>query len=175
MIIGSLYSSIIQTPLGEMWALADEERLFLLEFMRSPALQKKTTLCKAVVSMQNIPRKTAPLISIEQELQAYFLGQLPQFNTPIGWLSGSSFQQQVWQALRTIPCGKTISYAQLAQKVERPLAHRAVANANGANWLAIIVPCHRVIRSGGQLGGYASGIERKRWLLEHEESYSQFQ
>lgn len=105
--------------------------------------------------------------SIEQELALYFEGKLQDFKTPYH-LIGSPFQQQVWKTLLTIPYGKTISYAGEAHALKKPAAVRAVANANGANQLAIIIPCHRVISSSGGLGGYGSGLGRKEWLLNLE-------
>jgi AraC family transcriptional regulator of adaptative response/methylated-DNA-[protein]-cysteine methyltransferase len=89
------------------------------------------------------------------------------FKTPLA-PSGSPFQNAVWEALKTIPPGETWSYAQLARIVGRPKAVRAVGAANGCNQLAIVIPCHRVIGANGELVGYAGGVARKRWLLEHE-------
>jgi O-6-methylguanine DNA methyltransferase len=83
---------------------------------------------------------------------------------------GTDFQQLVWAALQDIPHGRTLSYAGLASAIEKPTACRAVARANSMNQLAIIIPCHRVINSGGGLGGYAGGVDRKAWLLQHEKT-----
>lgn len=104
--------------------------------------------------------------SIEQLIQ-YFNGERRVFDFPINQ-TGTSFQQEVWSLLVTIPFGKTISYMQLAIKTGDPKATRAVANANGKNNVAIVVPCHRVIGSNRELTGYAGGLWRKKWLLEHE-------
>ena len=101
------------------------------------------------------------------ELHRYFDGELHEFKTPIAWV-GTKFQRQVWEALRRIPFGETRSYTQLAGAVGRPTAVRAVAQANGANPLALIVPCHRVINANGKLGGYGGGLSRKAWLIQHE-------
>ncbi len=81
---------------------------------------------------------------------------------------GSPFQKQVWKALQQIPHGQTCSYADLAAAIGKPTACRAVANANGANQLAIVIPCHRVINSDGKLGGYGGGVSKKQWLIDHE-------
>ena len=83
-------------------------------------------------------------------------------------MGGTDFQRSVWDALRTIPAGETLSYAALAERVGRPTAVRAVGLANGTNPIAVIVPCHRVIGSDSSLTGYGGGLDRKRWLLEHE-------
>jgi methylated-DNA-[protein]-cysteine S-methyltransferase len=99
---------------------------------------------------------------------AYFAGQTDAFETVAWDGAGTAFQRQVWDALCTIPAGETWSYAQLAQRIGRPTAVRAVGLANGSNPVALVVPCHRVIGSNGSLTGYGGGLPRKRWLLEHE-------
>ena len=93
----------------------------------------------------------------------YFDGKLTEFKTPLFFL-GSPFQQQVWETLQKIPSGETRSYLEIAKAIEKPLACRAVARANGANQLAIVVPCHRVINTNGDWGGYGGGLARKKWL-----------
>lgn len=107
------------------------------------------------------------LIQCVEQLIQYFNGQRRVFELPLNQ-PGTSFQQQTWNLLTAIPFGKTISYLQLAIKTGDPKATRAVANANGRNNIAIIVPCHRVIGSNRELTGYAGGLWRKKWLLEHE-------
>jgi methylated-DNA-[protein]-cysteine S-methyltransferase len=98
----------------------------------------------------------------------YFAGDLTAIdNLPVK-TNGTPFQRQVWQALRQIPLGTTTSYGELANRIGRPTAVRAVGLANGSNPIGIVVPCHRVIGSNGSLTGYGGGMERKRWLLEHE-------
>jgi methylated-DNA-[protein]-cysteine S-methyltransferase len=103
-----------------------------------------------------------------RHLEAYLAGELDAIDTIEVELWGSPFQRQVWTALRTIPAGTTISYRELAVRIGRPRAVRAVGAANGANPIAIVVPCHRVIGAGGALTGYGGGLDRKRWLLAHE-------
>lgn len=117
-----------------------------------------------------IPGSTLPIESIKEELQRYFDGQLIEFKTSLCFL-GSPFQKQVWETLRQIPPGETRSYADLAEAIGKPSACRAVANANGANQLAIIIPCHRVINSDGKIGGYGGGIGRKQRFIDHEKRY----
>lgn len=102
-----------------------------------------------------------------RQVDEYFAGKRKVFDFPFR-LQGSGFQQEVWQCLLTINYGKTISYLQQSKLLKNPLAIRAIASANGKNHLAIVVPCHRVIGSDGKLTGYASGLWRKKWLLEHE-------
>ena len=102
-----------------------------------------------------------------EQLDEYFAGKRKEFDFPFRQ-AGSGFQQKVWQCLLSIGYGKTISYLQQSKLMKNPLAIRASASANGKNHLAIIVPCHRVIGSDGSLTGYAGGMWRKKWLLEHE-------
>ncbi|MCA9508359.1 MAG: methylated-DNA--[protein]-cysteine S-methyltransferase [Myxococcales bacterium] len=108
--------------------------------------------------------------SIKKELKNYFAGNLKNFTTPIQF-DGTTFQRCVWQALLEIPFGEVRNYSEQAHRIKKPQAFRAVANANGKNFLSIIVPCHRVINKNGNLGGYGGGIERKAWLLNHEKNY----
>jgi len=106
------------------------------------------------------------------QLQEYFMGKRTHFDLPLN-PQGTEFQKRVWQALIEIPFGKTISYAELSKKLGGVKAIRAVAAANGKNPLWIIIPCHRVIGSDGSLTGYAGGLWRKKWLLEHENPSTQ--
>jgi methylated-DNA-[protein]-cysteine S-methyltransferase len=101
-------------------------------------------------------------------IHAYLAGDLRALDALPVETGGTPFQQQVWAALRKIPAGTTITYAELARKVGRPLAARAVGTINGRNPIAIVVPCHRVVGTDGRLTGYAGGLWRKRWLLQHE-------
>ncbi|MEK7832126.1 MAG: methylated-DNA--[protein]-cysteine S-methyltransferase [Acidobacteriota bacterium] len=108
-----------------------------------------------------------PFAETRKQMAAYFAGELTEFDLPLA-MHGTEFQQQVWQELRSIPFGVTISYGQLAQRVGNPNSSRAVGAANGRNPISIIIPCHRVIGSNGKLTGYGGGMERKEWLLAHE-------
>jgi methylated-DNA-[protein]-cysteine S-methyltransferase len=114
-------------------------------------------------------RDDSSLRTIRDQLCAYFAGELCEFDLPIR-MAGTPFQRLVWQGLRTIPYGVTISYAELARRVGHPGAARAVGAANGRNPIGIVVPCHRVIGADGTLTGYGGGLDRKQWLLEHEAS-----
>jgi methylated-DNA-[protein]-cysteine S-methyltransferase len=106
-------------------------------------------------------------------LHRYFDGDVDAIDALAVDAVGSTFQQRVWKELRAIPVGTTISYIELARRVGQPSASRAVGRANATNPIAIVVPCHRVVRADGALGGYASGVPRKRWLLDHEERYAE--
>src|SRR5262249_45444461 len=132
-------------------AIADENFLYSLGFDDHHADQNLTKYTKT----QMIAETNPLLIALAQELAAYFSGNLRTFQTPISPI-GSPFQKKVWQALRNIPYGQTQSYAALAQALGQPAAYRAVGNANSANPLVIIHPCHRVIKNNGALGGYSA-------------------
>lgn len=105
---------------------------------------------------------------LTRAMRRYFAGDLAAIDNLPTQTAGSAFQRAVWRALRTIRCGATLSYGELARRIGRPAAVRAVGLANGANPVSIVVPCHRVIGSDGTLTGYGGGLERKRWLLDHE-------
>jgi len=131
----------------------------------------------ASVTVLNSEEKITDIIPIELEdcviqLNEYFDGARKQFNVNLN-PKGTDFQQKVWHQLQQIPHGKTLSYLELSKQLGDVKAIRAVANANGKNPLWIIVPCHRVIGSDGRLTGYAGGLYRKQWLLEHESPYKQ--
>ena len=162
-----LQTIYIDTVLGPMLAIADEKSLYLLEFTTRRGLVRELERLHQRGFIL-IPGTNAPLQSIESELQSYFSGTLTQFKTPYCIL-GSPFQQAVWETLAGISYGVTKSYAEQAASMGKPTAYRAVANANGANQLAIIIPCHRIIASDGSLGGYGGGLSIKQWLLDHEQ------
>lgn len=129
------------------------------------------------VTVLNSTEKVTDIIPIELEdciiqLNEYFKGKRNQFDLKLNAL-GTDFQKKVWKHLEQIPYGKTVSYLELSKQIGDVKALRAVANANGKNPLWIIVPCHRVIGSDGSLTGYAGGLYRKQWLLEHESPYKQ--
>jgi AraC family transcriptional regulator, regulatory protein of adaptative response / methylated-DNA-[protein]-cysteine methyltransferase len=162
-----LKASWLDTKLGPMIAISDEDALYLLEFVDRRGLEREVERLRLRTKSAIIPGRTAPIDSIEKELGQYFEGNLKEFKTPL-FLLGSPFQQRVWDELRKIPAGNTRSYADIALAIGNPSAFRAVANANGANQIAIVVPCHRVINTNGELGGYGGGIARKKWLIDHE-------
>jgi AraC family transcriptional regulator of adaptative response/methylated-DNA-[protein]-cysteine methyltransferase len=162
-----LYASWIETPLGPMIAIAGRERLYLLEFFERPGLEREIEkLCFNTQSCI-IAGVTPAIDSITIELQSYFAGKLQHFTTPLQ-IIGTPFQQLVWQQLLLMPYGTTKTYLEQAVAIGHHQAYRAVARANGANQLALIIPCHRIINSNGALGGYGGGIHRKQWLLEFE-------
>jgi methylated-DNA-[protein]-cysteine S-methyltransferase len=152
---------LAETPLGALRVHFSAQGLTALEFVgegASPSLQ------------HDAPPSHLELYiaAAKRELQAYFAGVDTDFSTLPLDPQGTPFQHRVWQELRRIPRGQAISYKELAARVGNPKASRAVGQANGHNPIPLIIPCHRVINADGGLGGYSSGLERKRWLLRHE-------
>jgi methylated-DNA-[protein]-cysteine S-methyltransferase len=156
------------TPIGGLVVVADEEgRLRAVHFADHEerlALELRRLYGRNGFVLDEA-RDPSGLTSA---LRDYFAGDLHVIDRLPVETGGTEFQRSVWAALRTIPCGTTLSYAELACRIERPAAVRAVGLANGANPVAVVVPCHRVIGKDGSLTGYGGGMERKRWLLAHE-------
>jgi O-6-methylguanine DNA methyltransferase len=150
----------IETPIGTLYAEAAPEGLTRLDFHPG-----------AVATSDNDDACRQHLDSIEAELARYFAGDLERFTTPVA-LGGTDFQQTVWRELCEIPSGTTVTYTELASRIGNPGAIRAVAAANGANLLSVIVPCHRVIAADGALQGYRGGVEKKRFLIDLERGQS---
>lgn len=165
-----LQAAWIDTKLGPMFAVADEKRLYMLEFVDRRGLEREVERLRKKINAAIVPGHTPPIASIEKELHIYFAGKLKTFKTPLFRL-GTLFQKEVWDALDKIPYGQTRSYLDIARAVGNPLGYRAVANANGANQIAIVIPCHRVINNNGELGGYGGNVSRKQWLLNHEKNF----
>ena len=159
----------IETPLGAMFAIGDDRAVCLLQFLDCKGLEREVVRLEKGKGAKIMPGTTAPLETLEKELGQYFKGALFEFTTPCEY-NGTPFQKGVWERLRKIQYGETCSYAGVAASIGKPTAFRAVANANAANVLTIVTPCHRVINSNGDLGGYAGNIERKQWLLNLERS-----
>lgn len=154
------------TPLGPMIAVADGAALRMLEFADRRELPAELAKLRRTGGEIAIGRRPA-IDRIESELDDYFSCGATVFQTPIE-PTGGEFARRVWRALREIPPGRTRSYGELAEAIGRPGASRAVARANASNSLAIVIPCHRVVGADGSLAGYAGGVWRKRWLLDHE-------
>ncbi len=165
-----LFADWIATPLGDMISVSSTTELHLLEFIDRKALKtelgKLDTLTKGRMGIG----KTDPGAQIREELTAFFNGTCASFSTPLAY-HGSPFAAAVWDELRRIPPGDTRSYTQIAQTIGRPTATRAVARANGANQIALVIPCHRVIGADGSLTGYGGGLWRKQRLLDIERHY----
>ncbi|MFG1495584.1 methylated-DNA--[protein]-cysteine S-methyltransferase [Saccharospirillum sp. HFRX-1] len=163
----------LTTPLGEMLAVATEAGLCLLEFTDPQRLERQLPALERHLGEPLQADSDRPIFAtLQQQLEAYFAGELSQFELPLDLL-GSDFQCQAWSALLTIPYGQTRSYQQQAQSIGRPQSVRAVARANGDNRIAIVVPCHRVIGKDGSLTGYGGGLWRKQKLLALEGAIAQ--
>lgn len=165
-----LLADWIDTPLGAMIAVSCRHRLHLLEFADRKALPREVARLQAAQPGGLGFGAPPPTERIREELGRYFAGESAAFETPLA-LHGTPFERAVWQALRDIPAGETRSYGALAEAIGRPSAARAVARANGANQLALIVPCHRVIGADGSLTGYGGGLWRKERLIAIEAQY----
>lgn len=164
-------ASYIDTPLGAMIALCDATHLHLLEFADRKALPTELKRMYAALNGRIGIGRTALTAQIERELSEYFDGRRASFTVPMAF-HGSDFTKSVWRALAGIPAGETRSYSELARAIDRPTATRAVARANGANQIALLVPCHRVLGADGSLTGYGGGLWRKQKLIEIERRYA---
>jgi methylated-DNA-[protein]-cysteine S-methyltransferase len=156
----------LQTPIGIALVVTDAEgALRALDWEDyEPRMRQLMRLQYGAPVLRNA---RAPA-DIRAALSAYFAGEFACLD-PIEWrVAGTAFQRKVWTALRTIPAGTTTSYGALAAQLDMPTALRAVGHANGSNPISIVLPCHRVIGANGSLTGYGGGLQRKRWLLEHE-------
>ena len=157
----------IASPLGAMIAAAVDDRLCLLEFADRQGLPGQVRRVARRLDVSFTPGSTPVVDELQAQLAGYFSGARRSFDVPLT-LAGTAFQKAVWRSLREIPWRETRSYAEVAREIGRPGAVRAVGSANGANALAVVVPCHRVVGADGSLSGYGGGVWRKRRLLELE-------
>lgn len=164
----------LTTPLGPMFICATKQGICLLEFVDRRMLETEFKQLQTQLNMKIIFGENEHIKQAKIEISEYFQGIRTHFTVALH-TPGTPFQQTVWECLKEIPYGEQTTYKRQAQRINNPLAIRAVANANGNNRVAIIIPCHRVIGSSGELIGYGGGLERKKWLIEHEKSHSQNQ
>lgn len=162
-----IHRKTIQTPLGEMFACAVDEGICLLEFTDRKNIEKQFNSLSKTLNAEIVDEDHPHFKKLEEELKEYFESKREKFEVPL-FITGTEFQEKVWQLLREIPMGETRSYKQQSEFLGNPKAIRAVGTANGINKIAILIPCHRVIGSNGELVGYAGGIWRKQKLLELE-------
>jgi O-6-methylguanine DNA methyltransferase len=163
--------SILKTPTGEMLFGATDKNLVILEFGYRRMMSKLLDRVAKKLNGVFVLGENEIITSTKKQLEEYFNGERKEFTVPLEF-TGTEFQNKVWNALIQIPYGETHSYLQLSQQLGNPLAIRAVARANGENCLAIIVPCHRIIGSNGEMIGYGGGIQRKKFLLNLEKKYA---
>ncbi len=165
----TLYTQTYSSPVGDIDLASIKGKLCLCNWSgkkNKDSVERR--LKKHLDIQQTITANTTVIDQTITQLNAYFEGELTTFDIPL-ILAGSPFQQRVWQQLVTIPYGQTLSYAELAHQLGQPKAVRAVANANAANALSILIPCHRVIGSNGKLTGYAGGLTAKQHLIQLEQ------
>ena len=168
---GALLAERIETPLGSMLAIADDEGLRLLEFVDRRALERELSILQTKLKTNVVPGEHRHLTAIRKQLGEYFAGKRLEFTVPLAPV-GSPFQLRDWSLLCKIPPGETRSYSWMAEELGDKERRRAVGRANGENMLCIVIPCHRVIRADGTLCGYGGGLWRKKWLLEHEQRFA---
>jgi AraC family transcriptional regulator of adaptative response/methylated-DNA-[protein]-cysteine methyltransferase len=161
----------IETPLGEMIAGATKEGICLLEFHDRKILPQEYNDLKRHLNTTIEDGENKHTKALKKQLKEYFKGSRKEFTLPLV-TPGSAFQRAVWNELQNIPFGATRSYHEQSVKLGNPDSVRAVANSNGMNRIAILIPCHRVIGSDGRLVGYGGGLSRKKWLLDHEKKFS---
>lgn len=162
------YTSM-STPLGECIAGATERGICLFEFADRGGLERITARIMKRYALDVRPGSHAQLDQLQRQIAEYFKGDRTTFDLPLDQ-KGTAFERTVWKQLLQIPCGETISYGEMAACLGKPGAARAIGRANGANYIAVIVPCHRVIEANGALRGYGGGLWRKQWLLDHEKN-----
>ncbi len=165
-----IVTSLYQSELGPIILGATSKGVCLVEFSDRRMLEYQLKTLKKRFNAAIIPGSNGHIEQIKLELDEYFKGSLKNFKTPLVY-PGTEFQMKVWDNLRKIPYGKTISYIDLAEKIGVKGASRAVGTANGMNRIGIIIPCHRVVNKNGRLGGYGGGIWRKQWLIDMEKSH----
>jgi methylated-DNA-[protein]-cysteine S-methyltransferase len=165
-----LTRALLTTPLGDMLALSSPDALCGLEFVepRQRLTRLQARLQRHFPPHEILDGETATIARTREWLRAYFDGLSADLGDLSIDLRGAAFERRVWSALLEIPPGETMSYGAIAAKLKSPKASRAVGAANGANPIAIVVPCHRVIGSSGSLTGYGGGLNRKSWLIDHE-------
>jgi methylated-DNA-[protein]-cysteine S-methyltransferase len=160
-----LFLDRLNSPIGTIVLISDGQALRVLDFVDCEERMRR--LLKLHYGERPVVASHESL-GLKRSIEAYFDGDLKSVDAIPVNTEGTPFQKQVWAELRAIPAGVTLSYGGLAKRIGRPGASRAVGLANGSNPIAIVVPCHRVIGSTGALTGYGGGMERKKWLLEHE-------
>ncbi len=158
---------IIESPVGEFIAGVTEKGCCSFEFHDRGGFERIKARMMKRYKREMKEGNSKLLNEMEKQAKEYFNGKRREFDFPLDQ-KGTSFELSVWKKLMNIPYGETRSYGEIAEELGKPGASRAVGRANGANYIPIIVPCHRVIDASGELHGYGGGLWRKRWLLEHE-------
>ena len=165
-----LFARWIESPLGPILALADDDGLHVFDWVDRRGLEREILRLRKRTKVAIVPGDHPVLDQAEREIGEYFAGTRTAFTLPVA-PRGTDFQRRVWGALLAIPPGETRSYAEVAKSIGERRGVRAVARAIGDNYRGVIIPCHRVIGSDGSLTGYGGGLARKQWLLDHERSF----
>ncbi len=165
----TLMAAWMDSPVGPLLMAGDDSRLHLLSFIDQSNMVRKAALIQKKLKARIEIGSNQSIEMVRKELQEYFAGDRRDFQTPLA-LNGTAFQTKVWEALMQVPYGETVSYADLAHRIGKPAAFRAVAQANAQNPVNIIVPSHRILNADGGSGGNATGLDQKRWLLDFEHS-----
>jgi O-6-methylguanine DNA methyltransferase len=166
-----IYYAFVSSPIGEIWVASDKAGVCLVRF----GLREEEFLKEVRGLWGGYPRADQEFTrGVVEEIRAYFNGQLIRFSSPLH-PQGRPFDMKVWEALRRIPLGETRSYQEIAQAVGKPTGCRAIGGANRRNPIPLLIPCHRVIRKDGGLGGFSSGTAIKKWLLRFEEKVVRYQ
>jgi methylated-DNA-[protein]-cysteine S-methyltransferase len=169
----TLYRAVVGTPVGPMRLLASDSALCACEFSIAGRMARLDARLERWFEKPEVKDADNPVTHAARVwLERYFAGESADTSTLTLDMRGAPFERRVWQSLRSIPPGTTTSYGAIAKQVDAPGAARAVGMANGANPIAIIVPCHRVIGASGKLTGYGGGLDRKTWLLNHEKRWA---
>lgn len=158
------------TRLGPMFICSTDKGICLLEFTDRRMLESEFNDLQNRLQATILAGENEHTAQLKTELEEYFSGKRKTFTVPLD-TPGTEFQRSVWNVLQDIPYGKTCSYQEQAEQIQNPKAIRAVATANGMNRISIVIPCHRVIGKDGSLTGYGGGLDRKRWLLDHEKKH----
>ncbi|HEX4808406.1 MAG TPA: methylated-DNA--[protein]-cysteine S-methyltransferase [Bryobacteraceae bacterium] len=157
--------STYTSPIGDILLVSRGEQLLALDFADyEKRMRKLLDLRHSPYMLKDVPVPRP----VGDSLDRYFAGDVNALGSVAVDTGGTSFQQQVWAELRRTTPGQTMTYGEIARRIDRPGASRAVGHANGTNAIAIVIPCHRIVGSSGKLTGYAGGLHRKRWLLDHE-------
>ena len=166
-------TSWIESPIGPLITAATSDGICLLEFSDQRRIEGQVSSLRRHFNCAIVPGSNKHIEQLHNELKSYFENKLKKFSVKIVY-PGTTFQRKVWNELLRIPYGTTVSYAEVARRIQLPGASRAVGTANGLNRIAIVIPCHRVVNKDGNLGGYGGGVWRKKMLLDLEQGVRQF-
>ncbi len=167
-----IYIQDIESPIGTLGAVVHDDRLVFLQFKDAVHYERDLKKCKQLLRKELVNKPHPLFAALQQQLNEYFAGNRQSFDIPIEFV-GSPFQRRVWECLADVPFGNTFSYTEQAERCGQPTAVRAVSSAVALNKVLILVPCHRIISSDGNTGGYSGGTNRKQYLLQLEGAHTE--